>query len=137
MRTQAQPLTIAQLAETVVASAKAPKEAFGYALRNFLDAYYKSTTPQKRKALAGEPCMLRSRLRDGGVADAYLAALANHLARTDGFPSPRWAVSKKRMPDRPWFALNTPQAKMWLLTQSPAAFRERNLFISADGLSRA
>ncbi len=135
-------LTIAQIArEALVGSRKSSKmgnEAFGFALRNFLDDFYAVTKKGKRAAMSEEPSELRSGLKDGGVADAYLAALANHLAATYNISRPAWAhTGGKRYPDKPWFALNSPEARVWLLTQSPAAFRERDLFISEDALSRA
>gem|GEM_PF-6617897 len=33
--------------------------------------------------------------------------------------------------------MKAPEARIWLLTQSPAAFRERDLFISEDAFTRA
>jgi len=37
----------------------------------------------------------------------------------------------------PWFAAKSPNLKAILLQESPAAFRVRNLFVSANALSRA
>jgi hypothetical protein len=135
-------LTIAQIARQALAagrkSAQKGNEAFGFALRNFLDDFYAVPKREKTALVTEEPSKLRSTLRDGGVADAYLAALANHLAATYRIAKPEWSrTGGKRYPDKPWFALNTPEARVWLLTQSPAAFRERDLFISEDALSRA
>lgn len=113
------------------------KEIFGFALRNFLDSFYTAPRQEKKSLLTSPPAPLRESLRDSGVADAYLAALADHLARESRFAAPAWAARRDRLPDKPWFALSSPEARMWLLTQSPAAFRERNLFISAEALSRA
>lgn len=114
-------------------------EIFGFALRNFLDSFSRAKQFEKRAILRGdEPKRLKSALGDGGVADAYLAALANHLARDTETNPPSWAdTGAGRLPDKPWFAMNSPEARIWLLTQSPAAFRERNLFISEDALARA
>lgn len=117
---------------------KVRMETFGFALRNFLDGFYRVNHSQKRKILrSAPPPKLREALADGGVADAYLAALANHLANQYRLPHPEWAQNPERYPDKPWFALQSPEARIWLLTQSPTAFRERNLFISEDALSRA
>lgn len=68
--------------------------------------------------------------------DAALAALAEHLARRDGWPVPRWAQHPARYASTWWFV--TPLAGMHAtaLQQSPAAFRKRGVFITADGLSR-
>lgn len=119
---------------------KARMETFGFALRNFLDEFYRANRRTKQKMLGGkEPARLRNTLRDHGVGDAYLAALANHLTTLSGGHPPTWATpgTEERIPAKPWFSLKSPEARIWLLTQSPAAFRERNLFISEDALSRA
>lgn len=71
------------------------------------------------------------------VQDAYLAAVAAHLANTLRLPTPRWAEKKSRRLDRPWFALPYPWARAELIRSSPAAFRERNLFTTEDALHRA
>jgi hypothetical protein len=70
------------------------------------------------------------------VQDAYLAAVAAHLANTLRLPSPRWVDKKSRRLRRPWFALPDAWARAWLLRDSPAAFRERNLFTDESALRR-
>ncbi len=141
MNPQTQPeYSLAEIASAVRSVGKDQtlrERTFGLAVRNFLDAFYPEKKSLKRHLLSVEPPMLRPILNDGGVADAYLAALANHLANESKIPPPEWAHTDHRMPDKPWFSLNHPDARMWLITQSPAAFRERNLFISEDALSRA
>jgi hypothetical protein len=37
----------------------------------------------------------------------------------------------------PWFAWPGPSLRATLLAESPAPFRERNLFVSANALTRA
>jgi hypothetical protein len=71
------------------------------------------------------------------VQDAYLAAVAAHLAQAHRLPRPRWTEKKSRHLDRPWFALDDDWARAGLLRDSPAAFRERNLFTNENALSRA
>lgn len=71
------------------------------------------------------------------VQDAYLAAVAAHLARTLRLPTPPWADKPGRRLRRPWFALPDAWARAWLLRDSPAAFRERNLFTEENPLRRA
>lgn len=71
------------------------------------------------------------------VQDAYLAAVAAHLANTLRLPAPRWADKPGRRLKRPWFALPDAWARAWLLRDSPAAFRERNLFTEESPLRRA
>jgi hypothetical protein len=74
---------------------------------------------------------------DVAAQDAYLAAVAAHLANTLRLPSPRWADKPGRRLKRPWFALPDAWTRAWLLRDSPAAFRERNLFTEESPLRRA
>lgn len=52
------------------------------------------------------------------------------------FP-PRWAWAEDRKLKSPWFAHPGPNVRAMLLAESPAPFRERNLFVSENALSRA
>jgi hypothetical protein len=71
------------------------------------------------------------------VQDAYLAAVAAHLAHRHRLRVPAWADKKSRRLEQPWFALPDAWARATLLRDSPAAFRERNLFTTEDALHRA
>ena len=83
-----------------------------------------------------EPPLLSGILNDDGRADAYLAATAEFLSRKYSFSRPGWTQADQRILHAPFFALDSHAARMWLLVESPAPFRERNIFISADALSR-
>lgn len=107
---------------------------FSFALRNFLDEFYAHPSPDK---LAGDPPLLTDILHDKGRADAYLAATAAFLAQKYGLGVPEWARRENRTLHTPFFALDSHAARMWLLVDSPTAFRERNIFVSADALARA
>lgn len=109
-------------------------EHFSLGFRDFLDGFYES--PQAFK-LAEEPRSLIKILNDEGYADAYLAALAEHLAQQYRFAVPAWCRNPKRSLKEPKFAFKTPEGRMFLLVESPTAFRLRNIFISAEGLTRA
>jgi hypothetical protein len=71
------------------------------------------------------------------VQDAYLAAVAAFVAHRHRLPAPRWTDKKGRRLDKPWFALPYDWARATLLRDSPAEFRERNLFTTEDALHRA
>ena len=71
------------------------------------------------------------------VQDAYLAAVAAHLAHRLRLRAPAWTDKKSRRLEHPWFALPDAWARATLLRDSPAAFRERNLFTTEDALHRA
>jgi hypothetical protein len=109
-------------------------EAFGYALRDFLDRFRDAPS---FGLIADEPGLLEPHLKDGGRADAFLASTAAYLAHKHQLPVPRWASGNSRALEKPWFAAKTHNLRMILLQESPAAFRVRNLFVSANALSRA
>ncbi len=110
------------------------KQEFGYALRDYLDRFREAPDAA---LLTDEPPLMESRLQDGGVADAYLAAAAAWMCHQHGFAAPAWAQESKRVLDQPFFAAKTHGLRMILLQESPAEFRVRNLFVSANALSRA
>jgi hypothetical protein len=109
-------------------------ESFGYSLRDFLDRF--RDTPSS-ELIKEEPEPLEPQLKDGGRADAFLASTAAYLAHKHQLPVPRWASGNSRALERPWFAAKSHNLRMILLQESPAAFRIRNLFVSANALSRA
>jgi len=117
-----------------VARAATDETAFSFCFRDFLDEFYAHPSPAK---LREEPPLLADVLHDGGRADAYLAATAEFLAQRYKFNVPSWTRVVGRTLHTPFFALDSHAARMWLLIESPTAFRERNIFISADALSRA
>jgi hypothetical protein len=116
----------------VATRAKQPN-AFAYALAEFLDQF---ALERRAEMLADEPEHVLAEL-PAGVADAYLAAVAVSLARTIGTAPPAWAWNPTRKLARPWFAHPGAALRATLLRESPAPFRERNLFVSANALSRA
>ncbi len=109
-------------------------DGFHYAIANFLDRFKNDPTPAM---VSEEPAILREILDDCGLADAYAAAAAAHLCQLHGIPFPSWVDKKSRRMDSPWFAAKSHNLRMILLQESPAAFRVRNLFVSANALSRA
>jgi len=117
----------------VAAQAESLKE-FGEAVVEFLDQFY---IEKDGSMLAQEPPSLRTRLNDHGVADAYLAAVAVHLSRSIGNAPPPWTWEPGRFLHHPWFASPGASLRATLLLESPAAFRERNLFVSRNALERA
>lgn len=108
--------------------------AFAYALAEFLDQFQ---LERRAEMLAEEPPSRADRDDEGDVSDAYLAAVAVTLARQIGAAPPAWALQEQRKLRRPWFAHRGAALRATLLAESPAAFRERNLFVSANALSRA
>ena len=107
---------------------------FSYAIKNFLDRFKINPDPA---LLQEEPDLLSPFLADGGYADAFVASTAAYLCQVHSFNAPGWVNQKCRIMPSPWFAAKSPNMKAILLQESPAAFRVRNLFVSANALSRA
>ena len=120
------PGSIAEIAERASAAAG----AFDRAVREFLDAWQAVPPNAREAALEREPA------RIGRVYDAYLAALAEHLALESRMSAPPWTEQPQRFLTEPFFAGGLESMKALLLVESPLAFRRRLIFISADALSR-
>jgi hypothetical protein len=117
-----------------VAEASLAGEHFGRSLANFLDGFYRAPSAQ---ALKDRPMRLAEKISDGEVKDAYLAATAEELVRRFNFPAPDWIFEEDRKLHRPWFATSLQSLRGILIGESPLGFRSRNLFVSANALSRA
>lgn len=74
---------------------------------------------------------------EGAVLDAFLAAVAHDLANRAGWPAPAWAFGEARYLRRPFFPIRAAAFRATLLLESPPPFRARNLFVTANALSRA
>jgi hypothetical protein len=104
-------------------------QAFGAALREFLDHFY--ANPADRKAsLRAQPVPLDN------LRDAYLAATAEHLSACHDLSVPAWSETYGLALPRPFFAGGLESLKALLTVESPAAFRRRMLFVSKNALSR-
>lgn len=117
-----------------VAAWTTDRKTFHLNLADFIDEFRRT---RDAAMLADEPRRLRSVYEGGEVADAYLAAVAVSLAREIHQAPPAWAWDESRKLRHPWFAWTGPALRATLLAESPAPFRERNLFVSANALSRA
>jgi hypothetical protein len=123
------PKTLAQVAQWTGQGA-----SFDLCLAEFLDEF--QVVPDAA-AIEEAPVLLATEHGDRGrVQDAYLAATAEELARTRKLPAPAWIRDDRRKLHRPWFASSLASLRAVLLVESPAAFRARNLFVSANALSR-
>lgn len=107
---------------------------FSYAIRDFVDRFYEEPS---YSLIEEEPELLEPTLNDSGVADAWIAATAVHLAKKSKVQTPEWTKGNARALKKPWFAAKSSNLRIVLLQESPAEFRVRNLFVSANVLSRA
>jgi len=113
---------------------------FGRHLRDWLHALRRVTSrPQAAAAIAEEPPRLRDKFPQGEVADAWLAAYAEHLAGTIGAPAPDWAFAAWRISAEPLFdeGGNTPALRVLALARAPLAFKRRNIFTPSVDLPLA
>ena len=121
------------LAEVALKTANG--ESFDFGLLNFLDEFYANPTTA---ALTDVPPLLAPTGGEvGKVEDAYLAAVAEELARKYSLILPRWTNAEERKLHRPWFASTLASLRAVLIHESPPGFRSRNLFVSENALSRA
>lgn len=111
-------------------------EDIGLNLADFLD--HVNWLTQQPAAAVRVAASLRTEppLTGDAVQDAYLAAVAVHLAHRLGGRAPAWTEQPTRWLEHPWFALPDAWARATLLRDSPAAFRERNIFTTEDALHR-
>jgi hypothetical protein len=109
--------------------AQADSRAFDLAVREFLDSFY--ADPASRCAAIEQ----RPEPIDA-LYDAYLAAVAEHLARSFHLPVPEWSEMHGNALTRPFFAGALESLMAILTVESPAAFRRRLIFVSKDALSR-
>jgi hypothetical protein len=101
-------------------------------LREFLDEFYVETDSARRAAmLIDEPP-----LTEDERANAYYAAVAEHLALTCRLPVPPWTTSPARFLKRPFFPSGLESLKATLLVESPTAFRRRMIFVDGNPLYR-
>ena len=118
-----------------VASLTLGGDSFDRCLANFLDEFYSAPN---EGGLAEAPELLSHRIGEmWRLQDAYLAAVAEELARANGFACPPWTASEARQLHQPWFASSLASLRSVLLVESPVGFRSRNLFVSANALTRA
>ena len=116
-----------------VSEVAATNGEFGFALKDFLDGFYASPDAAD---LTEAPPLLANATPGGPRLDAYLAAVAEHLSREMRWPVPDWTLEPSRFLETPWFGMQSHGGRMILLEESPAAFRVRNIFVSANALSR-
>lgn len=104
---------------------------FGFNFTDWLHGIRRlSSRNQLERAYADEPRMLEGRFAEGKVADAWLAAYAEHLASRIRRRPPEWAFQPARIAGEPWFSdvLDSPGLRASALARSPLAFKRRNLY---------
>lgn len=113
----------------VVRRVKTGEHTFDPSIREFLDAFYVNRD-SRQQAIDDRPDSIDA------VHDAYVAAVAEHLARVYGLRIPEWSEAHGNGLREPFFAGGLQSLKGVLAVESPIAFRRRLLFVSKDALSR-
>ena len=113
--------------------------AFGRHLRDWLHELRRaSSRTQVSATIADEPPRLQDKFPQGYVADAWLAAYAEHLAGKVGSVAPEWAFAPWRTSDDPLFDEgSTPASRGLALVRAPFAFKRRNIFTPSVDLPLA
>jgi hypothetical protein len=119
--------TLAELARRVAAG-----EDFHHAVREFLDEFsLRADDSSRSQAIDEEPTPTGDARHD-----AYLAALAEHLAAVHGLERPAWSIGPHRFLDSFWFVSDVPGFRALAIAQAPAAFRRRGVFLPERSLHR-
>jgi hypothetical protein len=112
---------------------------FGRHLRDWLHELRRaSSRTQAAATIADEPPRLRDKFPQGHVADAWLAAYAEHLAGKIGTAAPEWAFAPWRTSKDPLFDEgSSPPLRSLALVRAPLAFKRRNIFTHSVDLPLA
>jgi hypothetical protein len=107
-------------------------EDFSHAVREFLDEFTLRGDERSRlDAIAQRPQATGEQRHD-----AYLGALAEHLAAIHGLDRPAWSVEPTRFLSSFWFVSDVPGFRAIAIAQAPAAFRRRGVFVPERSLHR-
>jgi hypothetical protein len=107
-------------------------EDFRHAVREFLDEFaLRGDDRLRAEAIAERPESIGDPRHE-----AYLGALAEHLAAVHGLDRPAWSVEPDRFLDRFWFVSEVPGFRAIAVAQAPAAFRRRGIFVPERSLHR-
>jgi hypothetical protein len=128
------PPAAARLTQTLAGTAQRVRggEDFHHAVREFLDEFALRGDERSR----GEAIAERPPPTGDPRHDAYLGALAEHLAAVCGLERPAWSLEADRFLSSFWFVSDVPGFKAVSIAQAPAAFRRRGVFVPERSLHR-
>jgi hypothetical protein len=107
-------------------------EEFNHVVREFLDEFALRAGDGARSAAIAE----RPQPTGDSRQDAYLGAVAEHIAAVHHLNRPDWAVEPDRFLDSFWFVSDVAGFRAVAIAQAPAAFRRRGIFIPERSLHR-
>lgn len=102
-------------------------------IREFLDDFYAAEGDTGRQAVM---IAERPELTGDRRFDAYLAALAEHLAVHRGLPVPPWVYERERFLEQWWFPTSFQSLHALAIVHSPASFRRRGIFVDETEFQR-
>jgi hypothetical protein len=110
-------------------------DVWRHAVLQLLDDYVSALRHEGTRATAA---MWANPPRPSGDrrVDAAQAALAEHLARRDGWKRPRWAGQPWREAQPWWFVTPLRRLHARAFVESPLSFRKREVFITRGALER-
>jgi hypothetical protein len=128
------PATLADAVSRYIATGEGQEGAFSVCIDEFLDAFYTEDDAAARQAMIDdEPARIGAERHD-----AYVGAVAEHLARRWKLRIPPWSDAGWREVAEPWFVgMMGKGLSGLLLVESPIAFRRRRIFTEAEPLRRA
>jgi len=110
---------------------------FGRHLRDWLhELRLASSRPLAAVTIAEEPPRLSRKFKQGKIADAWLAAYAEHLAVKAGIQPPNWVFESSLVLTEPSFneKNESPRLRALALAHSPLAFKRRNIYTPSINL---
>lgn len=126
----------ATAARRMLANGESLGRVWRFAVVQMLDDY---ESVLRHDGIVAAARMYRAAPRTTGNAqvDAAFAALAEHLARRDGWPAPAWTRDPAREAMPWWFVTELRGLHPTALVESPPSFRKRGVFITRGALERA
>jgi hypothetical protein len=107
-------------------------EGFRHAVRDFLDEF-----PLRPDDAARSEAIVRRPEPTGDPRhDAYLGALAEHIAVLYGIERPAWSIEPGRFLETWWFVSDVPGFRAIAIAQTPAAFLRHGVFVPERSLHR-
>jgi hypothetical protein len=119
----------------MIAEGRLLRDLWRHAVLQMLDDYTSLLRHKGTEAAAAMWAVPPRRSGDRRV-DAVFAALAEHLARRDGWLSPDWVRDPRREAEPWWFVTGLPGLHARALVESPLSFRKRGVFITGTALDR-
>jgi hypothetical protein len=107
-------------------------EDFRFAAREFLTEFpFRITDGSRLRAISERPEFTGDRRYD-----AYLGALAEHIADLYGLERPEWSIDPRRFLDTPWLLSEVPGFRATSIAEASPAFARHRVFIPERSLHR-